>query len=64
MPVQSFFKGTRGATMVFGHICILFFIIRESIDITMLKPYDGSAKIVNGGQHEMRKLAFRPPWWP
>ena len=33
-----------------------FMIIRESIDITMLKPYDGSAKIVKaikGGQHEM-----------
>ncbi len=56
-----------------------FWIIRESINITMLKPYicwnftsidrhchcsDDSAKIVkatNGGQHEMWKLAFRPP---
>ncbi len=49
---------------MFRHICIIFFIIRESIDITMLKPYDGSAKMVkatNGSQHERRKLAFRPP---
>ncbi len=34
-----------------------FLIIRESIDITMLKI----VKATNGGQHEMRKLAFRPP---
>ncbi len=43
-------KGTRGVQHgVWTHLHA-FWIIRESIDITMLKPY---IKATNGGQHEM-----------